>query len=123
MATQLLLLHLQGQIIYKIVEVPINLRIDTHKSLFFKSGPYSSYLVGGKYSAANYPYELSFEDEFGKFDWGFVIAFGFKIKEMTLDFDYDLGLHNITSSSKENIEINEDIIKNRSLSIKLTYWL
>ncbi len=107
------------------IKVPLNLLLDNKNTKFgpnLKFGGYISYLVGGEYSVSNYPYDTPLADEYQKLDYGITIGIGLKINKFTLDLGYDLGLNNVAKNN-ESQKINETIIKNRSLHLKLIYWI
>jgi len=107
------------------IRVPLNILLDSKKTKIapnLKFGGYISYLIGGKYNVSNYPNDTPLENEYQNFDYGLTVGFGLKINKFTIDLGYDLGLNNVAKKN-ENQKISETIIKNRSLHLKLIYWI
>lgn len=107
------------------LKLPLNLLLESQNTKIgpnLKFGGYISYLIGGEYNVSNYPFDTPLDNEYQNIDYGLTLGIGLKINKFTVDLDYDFGLNNVAKKI-ENHNINETIIRNRSFSLKLIYWL
>jgi len=106
------------------LKIPLNLLLESQKTIGpnLKFGGYISYLIGGEYKVSDYSSDTPLDNEYQNIDYGLTLGIGLKINKFTVDLDYDLGLNNVAKKN-ENHKINETIIRNRSFSLKLIYWL
>ena len=106
------------------LQIPIVLSLDSRKTKIgpnLKLGGYFSYLVGGKYTISNFPFEKPLDEEFQRFDYGLTGGIRIKLNKFTLDFIYNLGLNNIAEDGDNTFL--QTIIRNRSFNVNLIYWI
>ncbi|MDO3624689.1 porin family protein [Mucilaginibacter sp. BT774] len=107
------------------LELPVNVLYHLNLSnlnLFFGAGPYLGYGLNGKETATatgavqqKYSADVKFGSGYKNPDYGINFIVGERIKHISIDLNYSLGLRNLTGSP-------DNKLRNRSAGVSAGYW-
>ena len=108
------------------LELPVNVLYHlnvSNLSLFFGAGPYLGYGLNGKFTATatgaiqqKYSGDVKFGSGYKNPDYGINFMVGERIKHISFDLNYSLGLRNLYGSSDSKL-------RNRGAGVSVGYWL